>query len=95
MFKNSENFEKMSKSRRLLTTCILPCSSMVYCKISADMKQRALQLLEEGWELSEIASVLGHQENLYFLLWLWHPFFFLFLPLGNSKGNKKEAKGVL
>jgi transposase len=32
---------------------------MVYCAISADMKRRALQLLEDGWQLHEIADVLG------------------------------------
>jgi len=32
---------------------------MVYRKISSDMKKRALQLLEEGWEVSEIADALG------------------------------------
>jgi len=32
---------------------------MVYRKISADMKQRALQLLDEGLEQSEVADVLG------------------------------------
>jgi len=32
---------------------------MVYRQISPDMKKRALQLLEEGWEMSEIAAALG------------------------------------
>jgi transposase len=32
---------------------------MVYRQISSDMKKRALQLLEEGWETSEIADALG------------------------------------
>lgn len=32
---------------------------MVFRKISADMKERALHLLTEGWELPEIADVLG------------------------------------
>jgi len=32
---------------------------MVYHPISADMKRRALQLLEDGWEMNEIADVLG------------------------------------
>ena len=32
---------------------------MVFCKISADMKQRALQLIDKGWELAEVAEVLG------------------------------------
>ena len=32
---------------------------MVYRSISADMKRRALQLLADGWELHEIAGVLG------------------------------------
>lgn len=31
---------------------------MVYCQISPDMKQRALQLLEQGWDPSEITHVL-------------------------------------
>jgi len=32
---------------------------MVYRKISDDMKERALHLLTEGWELPEIANVIG------------------------------------
>jgi transposase len=36
---------------------------MVYRKISADIKCRALQLLAEGWELGEIANVLGVSEK--------------------------------
>jgi len=32
---------------------------MVYRHISPDMKKRALQLLEEGWEMSEITDALG------------------------------------
>jgi len=32
---------------------------MVYRPISADMKRRALQLLEDGWEMRAIAEVLG------------------------------------
>ena len=32
---------------------------MVYRSISADMKRRALQVLADGWELHEIAGVLG------------------------------------
>jgi len=32
---------------------------MVFRKISAEMKQRALQLIDEGWELAEVAEVLG------------------------------------
>ena len=32
---------------------------MVFWKISADMKERTLHLLTEGWELPEIAAVLG------------------------------------
>ena len=32
---------------------------MAFRKISADMKERALHLLTEGWELPEIADVLG------------------------------------
>ena len=32
---------------------------MVFRKISADMKERALHLLTEGWELPEVADVLG------------------------------------
>ena len=32
---------------------------MVYRQISSDMKKRALQLLEEGWEVSEIADAPG------------------------------------
>jgi hypothetical protein len=32
---------------------------MVYRFISADMKRRALQLLEDDWQLHEIADVLG------------------------------------
>lgn len=32
---------------------------MVYRQISTDMKKRALQLLEEGWEMSKIADALG------------------------------------
>jgi len=32
---------------------------MVYRKISADMKQRALQLLREGWELEDVTDALG------------------------------------
>jgi transposase len=32
---------------------------MVYRKISPDMKQRALQLIDEGWEIDVVADVLG------------------------------------
>lgn len=32
---------------------------MVYRQISVDMKQRALQLIGEGWEMEEVADVLG------------------------------------
>jgi len=32
---------------------------MVYWKISDDMKEHALHLLTEGWELPEITDVLG------------------------------------
>jgi len=32
---------------------------MVYHPISADMKRRALPLLEDGWEMNEIEDVLG------------------------------------
>jgi len=32
---------------------------MVYRPISADMKKKALRLLEDGWEMNEIADVLG------------------------------------
>ena len=32
---------------------------MVYRSISADMKRRAPQLLEDGWQLHEIADVLS------------------------------------
>ena len=34
-------------------------NAMVNRKISPDMKQRALQLIDEGWELKELAEVLG------------------------------------
>ena len=37
---------------------------MVYREIN-DMKQRALQLLEEGWEISEIATVIDRRSNHY------------------------------
>ncbi|KAF9242508.1 hypothetical protein BU15DRAFT_86728 [Melanogaster broomeanus] len=32
---------------------------MVYRKISTDMKQRALELLEMGWEMDEVTDALG------------------------------------
>ncbi|KAF9241396.1 hypothetical protein BU15DRAFT_44929 [Melanogaster broomeanus] len=32
---------------------------MVYRKISTDMKQRALELLEIGWEVDEVTEALG------------------------------------
>jgi transposase len=32
---------------------------MVYRRISPDMKQRSLQLIDEGWEMEDIANVLG------------------------------------
>jgi hypothetical protein len=31
---------------------------MVYRKISADMKKRALQMLDEGWDVDEIVDAL-------------------------------------
>ncbi|KAF8798255.1 hypothetical protein BYT27DRAFT_7033318, partial [Phlegmacium glaucopus] len=37
---------------------------MVYRPISADMKRRALQLLEDGWEMHDIADVLDVAEDL-------------------------------
>jgi len=36
-----------------------PSFAMVYRPISADMKRRALQLLDEGWEMQQIADLLG------------------------------------
>lgn len=36
---------------------------MVYRHISADMKQRALQLIELGWDTHEIAAILGVSEK--------------------------------
>jgi len=32
---------------------------MVYRRISPDMKQRSLQLIDEGWEMEDVANVLG------------------------------------
>lgn len=32
---------------------------MVYRKISADMKQCVLELLEKGWEMEEVTESLG------------------------------------
>ncbi|KIL62456.1 hypothetical protein M378DRAFT_38929, partial [Amanita muscaria Koide BX008] len=32
---------------------------MVYRKISSDMKHRALQLVDEGWEIEDVAAILG------------------------------------
>jgi len=32
---------------------------MGYRNISADMKQQALQLIDEGWEMAEVAEVLN------------------------------------
>ena len=32
---------------------------MVYHKISPDMTQRALQLIDEGWEMQDVADILG------------------------------------
>ena len=34
-------------------------STMVYRKISTDMKERALFLLQDGWDIEEIVEVLG------------------------------------
>ena len=33
--------------------------TMVYHKISPDMKQRALQLIDEGWEMQDVTDILG------------------------------------
>ena len=32
---------------------------MVFRKISADMKQRVLRLIDEGWEVAEVAEIFG------------------------------------
>jgi transposase-like protein len=32
---------------------------MVYHKISPDMKQRALQLIDKGWEMQDVADILS------------------------------------
>ena len=64
MLKNVDNVDKYKKRNK----CVLaefPLQStsvdaMVNQKISPDMKQQALQLIEEGWELVvEVADVLG------------------------------------
>jgi transposase-like protein len=33
--------------------------AMIYRRISSDMKQRALRLVDEGWEMEDVANVLG------------------------------------
>ena len=36
---------------------------MVYHKFSAGMKQRALELLEDGWEMDEVTEALGGSDH--------------------------------
>lgn len=36
---------------------------MVYQQISLDKKQRALQLLDLGWEVPEVSAVFGHSSR--------------------------------
>ncbi|KIL00085.1 hypothetical protein PAXRUDRAFT_360757 [Paxillus rubicundulus Ve08.2h10] len=38
---------------------------MVYCKISTDMKLRALELLKVGWEMDEVTEALGQSDLRY------------------------------
>ena len=33
---------------------------MIFSKISTDMKQRALQLINKAWEIADMADVDGH-----------------------------------
>jgi transposase len=47
------------EKKKLTTPCLQPSFDMVYRQISADMKTRALQLLEDGWEKQDIADALG------------------------------------
>ena len=49
----------MPKIQPLFQIFSVPLISMVYHHISADIISRALQLLDEGWELEKIADILS------------------------------------
>jgi hypothetical protein len=58
-FKNKNNSNNSNKSSTPFRLVLPAPFLMVFRKISADMKQRALQMIDEGWELAEVAEVLG------------------------------------
>ena len=47
----AKKFKKIEKIRKINKASQSSLFTMVYHKISADMKQQALELLEEGWEI--------------------------------------------
>ena len=51
-------FNKFNKYRECVNINISTSILMVYRKISPDMKQRALQLIDKGWEMDDVAEVL-------------------------------------
>jgi transposase len=50
---------KAGLHQALLNSPLSLNTGMVYCKISPDMKVRALELLQEGWEMEEVVEVLN------------------------------------
>src|ERR1700728_3294428 len=66
----SENADNSRKSLSLLLYCYRLLQSrqsisdpMVYRTISSQMKQRALELLDQGWEVGDIVDALGVSSN--------------------------------
>jgi len=57
MFYVIQKIQNMRAGR--IRSVFLSLYVMVYRSISADMKRRALQQLEDGWQPQEIADVLG------------------------------------
>jgi hypothetical protein len=61
-FCRSKKIKKLKNQiicQALLNSPLSLNTGMVYCKISPDMKVRALELLQEGWEIEEVVEVLN------------------------------------
>ncbi|KIK91910.1 hypothetical protein PAXRUDRAFT_606692 [Paxillus rubicundulus Ve08.2h10] len=56
--KHASKIWKFRKFRKFAVASHSTIPTMVYHKISTDMKQRALELLEMGWEMDEVTEAL-------------------------------------
>jgi hypothetical protein len=57
--KNKNKLNKAVIRQALLNSPLSLNTGIVYCKISPDVKVRALELLQEGWEIEEVVKVLN------------------------------------